>query len=191
VKLRDHAIAVRSLSESMGSVAFTIALRRLMSATQQLPSWFTTLGLAVGSGGLGAALLALIQKPWTKAERDLADATADKDKSAGRAEILQAMASTFTDVTGSLREEIERLQGDAGKMRLQAVQFEVELKAALQQVADLEKLLTLKDQKNETLVSEILRVKEERDLARERIVQQEGEIRQLNNLIDSLKRLSK
>lgn len=160
-----------------------------MSATQQLPSWLTTIGLAVGSGGLGAALLALIQKPWTKAERELADATADKDKSLGRAEILQAMASTFTDVTGSLREEIERLQGDAGEMRLRAVQFELELKAALQQVSDLEKLLLQKDQTIERLTEDLARVRSQRDLGQERIVQQEDEIRQLNQQLESRKRV--
>lgn len=159
-----------------------------MTDSPELPPALVNLGLMLGSGGIGAILLALIQKPWTKAERDRHEAASAKDKNEGNAGVLHAMASTFTDVTASLREEIERLQNDAGEMRLRTIKFELELKAALQQVSDLEKLLSHKDRTNEELMVELTKARAERDLAQSHVVQQEGVIRQLNAVIESQRR---
>jgi len=171
-------------------VIFPIGMN-LMSAEENvhhLPEWLSNIGLLIGGGGIGAVLLAMVQKPWTKVEQKALHASASKEEAAGKADLLVAMTSTFTDVTGGLRQEIERLQEDAGELRQRAVQFETELRVALQRVNDLERLVAEKDAVIARLTEDLDRVRAERDEARARTVQQEGEIRQLNQLIGSDKR---
>ena len=159
-----------------------------MSAENNVPEWLSNIGLLIGGGGIGAVLLAMVQKPWTHVEQKALHASASKEEAAGKADLLVAMTSTFTDVTGGLRHEIERLQLDAGELRQRAVQFETELRLALQRVDDLERLVAEKDAIIARLTEDLDRVRTQRDGALARTVQQEGEIRQLNQLIDSDKR---
>lgn len=154
-----------------------------------MSKWFEDAGLIMGGTGLGAIIVALIQKPWTRGEQSALHANSSKDKSVGDAGMLTAMASTFTDVTDGMREEIVRLQVHAGDMRQQAVQFEADLRAALQRVEDLHRMLAEKDATINRLQQDLDRVRSERDIAQERVIQQEGEIRQLNMIIESKKRV--
>jgi chromosome segregation ATPase len=152
-------------------------------------SWFESVMVFLSGGGLVALIASLIKKPWTKPEQAALNATATKDEAMGKADMLQAMASTFTDVTGGLRGEIERLQKDAFEMRERAIQFEAELRAALQRVDDLERMLEEKDRIIAQQLEDLTRVRGERDTALERVTQQEGEIRQLKQLIESQSKL--
>lgn len=161
-----------------------------MQASPHLPAWVNGIMLALGGGGVGAVIVALVRKPWTLTEQASLNAKAGRERAAGEADVLTAMASTFTDVTGGLREEIERLYSEASEMRQRAVQFEIELRAALKRVSDLEQLLEQKDATIARLQADLDRVRAERDAANERVVQQEGEIRQLNALLESKKRTS-
>lgn len=161
-----------------------------MPVPANAPHWFENIAWLLSGGGLGAIILSLLKKPWTKPEQEALSAVASKDRSAGQADLLVAVTTTFKDVTGGLREEIERLQTDAGELRQRAVQFESELKLALQRVDDLERLVAEKDAIIARQQADLERVRAERDLYKERVVQQEGEIRQLKQLLESKSKLT-
>lgn len=120
--------------------------------------------------GLGGVLTALVQRP----SRRSIDATASKDHATGEAAVITATASAFTEVTSGLREEIERLQRVA-------VTFEADLAAAHDRAVAL-------DAQVRKLTADLDRVRQERDAALEKAEQKEGEIRQLQQVIASLRR---
>jgi chromosome segregation ATPase len=138
-----------------------------------------------GGGGVTAVIVALVNKFRSREDREAITATAEKNRAEGAADVLTSVASAFTEVTGGLREEIERLQGDAGEIRQRAVRLEAELDAALKRVDDLEHQLDEARLANERLQADLDRVRGERDAAIEKCVQQEGEIRQLKAVIEA------
>lgn len=139
----------------------------------------------LGGGGLGAVIVALINKLRTREERQEVQAKTAKTLAEGEAAVLTSVASAFTEVTGGLREEIERLQGEAGDIRDRAGLLETELRIAMQRVVDLERQLEDKAAICERLQADLDRVRGERDAAVEKTIQQEGEIRQLKSVIDA------
>jgi len=120
--------------------------------------------------GLGGVLTALVNRPSRRA----VDATASKEHATGEAAVITATASAFTEVTSGLREEIERLQRVA-------VTFEADLAAAHDRAVAL-------DAQVRKLTADLDRVRKERDAALEKAEQKEGEIRQLQQVIASLRR---
>jgi len=120
--------------------------------------------------GLGGVLTAWAQRPSRRA----IDATASKDHATGEAAVITATASAFTEVTSGLREEIERLQRVA-------VTFEADLAAAHDRAVAL-------DAQVRKLTADLDRVRRERDAALEKAEQKDGEIRQLQQVISSLRR---
>jgi chromosome segregation ATPase len=120
--------------------------------------------------GLGGVLTALVNRPSRRA----VDATASKEHATGEAAVITATASAFTEVTSGLREEIERLQRVA-------VTFEADLAAAHDRAVAL-------DAQVRKRTADLDRVRQERDAALEKAEQKEGEIRQLQQVIASLRR---
>lgn len=117
--------------------------------------------------GLGGVLTAWAQRPSRRA----VDATAANAHATGEAAVIAATATAFTEVTSGLREEIERLQQVA-------VRFEADLAAAHDRAVAF-------DRQVNQLQADLDRVRAERDVAIEKTVQQEGEIRQLKAVIDA------
>ena len=142
-----------------------------------------------GSAGVGAVILEMVRRHKTKEDKT-------KLKAEGDSVIVTAVTAAFTGMTTGLREEIERLQSETHEIRDRASALDTDLRAALIRVDELNRLLADKDLQIERLLAElaemradIVRIRGERDLARERNTQQEGEIRQLNAIIDAGKRL--
>jgi len=134
-----------------------------------LASWEGVVTLLTALG-LGGVLTALVNRPSRRA----VDATASKEHATGEAAVITATASAFTEVTSGLREEIERLQRVA-------VTFEADLAAAHDRAVAL-------DAQVRKLTADLDRVRQERDAALEKAEQKEGEIRQLQQVIASLRR---
>lgn len=124
----------------------------------------------LGALGIGGVLSALIQRP----PRRNHDAVAAKDHATGEAAVITATATAFTEVTSGLREEIERLQRVA-------VTFEADLGAAHDRVVALEAQVR-------KLTADLERVRQERDAALETAELRNGEVRQLQQVIASLRR---
>lgn len=122
--------------------------------------------------GLGGVLTALIQRPPRRNQ----DAVAAKDHATGEAAVITATATAFTEVTSGLREEIERLQRVA-------VTFEADLGAAHDRVVALEAQVR-------KLTADLERVRQERDAALDKGEMLTGEVRQLQQVIASLRRES-
>jgi len=142
-----------------------------------------------GSAGVGAVILEMVRRHKTKEDKT-------KLKAEGDSVIVTAVTAAFTGMTTGLREEIERLQSETHEIRDRASALDTDLRAALLRVDELNRLLADKDMQIERLLAElaemradIARIRAERDIARERSTQQEGEIRQLNAIIDAGKRL--
>jgi chromosome segregation ATPase len=131
------------------------------------PGGIAALLTAVGFGGV---LTALINRPSRRA----VDATAAKDEATGGAAVIAATANAFTEVTSGLREEIERLQRVA-------VTFEADLAAAHERAVALEAQVR-------KLTADLERVRRERDQALEKAEIANGEVRQLQQVITSLRR---
>lgn len=131
------------------------------------PGGIAALLTAMGFGGF---LTALINRPSRRA----VDATAAKDEATGGAAVIAATANAFTEVTSGLREEIERLQRVA-------VTFEADLAAAHERAVALEAQVR-------KLTADLERVRQERDAAQEKVELLGGEVRQLQQVIASLKR---
>ena len=137
--------------------------------TMPFASWEGIFALLTALG-LGGVLTAWAQRPSRRA----VDATAAKDHSTGEAAVITATATAFTEVTSGLREEIERLQRVA-------VTFEADLAAAYGRAVAL-------DAQVRTLTADLDRVRRERDAALDKAEQKDGEIRQLQQVISSLRR---
>jgi chromosome segregation ATPase len=131
------------------------------------PGGLVALLTAMGAGGV---LTALINRPSRRA----VDATAAKDEATGGAAVIAATANAFTEVTSGLREEIERLQRVA-------VTFEADLAAAHERAVALEAQVR-------KLTADLERVRRERDAALEKAEIANGEVRQLQQVITSLRR---
>lgn len=141
-------------------------------------------GTFLGSLGLGAVLTEMIRKVRSKEDKAAILAIAARDTKQGEAAIIAVLTDAFTDTTGGLRHEIERIRTDAVVLRDRAVSLEQELRAALQKLSELDRNnIDLKAQLIHTQ-DDVVRLRGERDVAVERIVQQEGEIRQLNTIIE-------
>ena len=134
--------------------------------TTSLVSWQGIASL-FGALGLGGLLTALAQRP----SRQNAEASAVRDKGTGEAAVIAAMANGFTEVTSSLREEIERLQG------LSAT-FEADLAAAHERAVALERLV-------ERLTRDLEMTRVERDEWKAKAEQLAGEVRQLQQVLTS------
>ena len=152
--------------------------------TTPLGSWEGVVAL-LGALGLGGVLTALAQRPSRRA----VNATAAKDEATGEAAVIASMATAFTGTTGALREEIERMQEMLNDLRQRVAEAEVELRAAAGREAVLER--TIADQRSQLAIAhdDVIRLRGERDLAVEKGVQQEGEIRQLKAVIEAQKRV--
>lgn len=134
-----------------------------------LPSWEVLVAL-VAATGVGGVLTAYVQRP----SRRVVEASASKDQATGEAAVIAATAGAFTEVTSGLREEIERLQQVA-------VRFEADLAAAHQRIVDAESRAA-------QLTADLARVRAERDAAQARVDQLSGEVRQLQQVIASMKK---
>lgn len=132
-------------------------------------SWGGIVAL-LGAGGLGGVLTALLQRP----SRKNADAVAAKDHATGEAAVITATAKAFTDVTTSLREEIERLQQEAAR-------FGADLAAAHDRAVALEAQVR-------KLTADLDRVRRERDAALEKAELLNGQVRQLQQVMASATR---
>ena len=125
-------------------------------------------------GGVGAVIVALINKFRAPEDRRAVNAVASRDEATGGAAVIAATANAFTEVTSSLREEIERLQG------LSAT-FEADLAAAHARAVELEALVT-------RLREDLDRVRAERDAALERVELLNGQLRQQQQVMASMTR---
>lgn len=132
-------------------------------------SW-EVVGSLIAALGLGGVISALIQRP---SHRSVA-ASAAKDHATGEAAVITATATAFTEITSGMREEIERLQQVA-------VRFEADLAAAHDRIVSAEKQAS-------QLTRDLARVRAERDAALAKVEQQNGEIRQLQQVIASISR---
>lgn len=149
-----------------------------------LVSWQGAAAL-LSAVGLGGVLTALIQRP----SRRSVEAAASRDEATGEAAVIGALATAFTGTTGALREEIDRMQDMLNELRDRVVEAEAELRAAAGREAVLERLLAEKTAQLEVSHADVLRLRGERDVAVERTVQQEGEIRQLNAVLSAKERI--
>lgn len=131
-----------------------------------IASWQWLISL-LGALGLGGVLTALAQRPSRRA----VEATAARDQAAGSAEVIEATASAFTEVTSALRQEIERLQAEG-------VRHQAALQAALERVVELEGIVG-------RLTNELERVRSERDEARALVDLLRGELAQLKQVMAS------
>lgn len=146
--------------------------------------------------GAGGVIVAIINRFKSREERDALNATSDKDRAAGSADVIHAVTEAFTGVTGGLREEIERMKVDAGDLRQRAVQLESELDAALKTIGLMEQQLAEAKANAERLQADLDRahgdldrVRGERDLAQARVAQLEGELRQMQAVVTSAARV--
>lgn len=154
-----------------------------MSAGGQImphASWEGIVAL-LGALGLGGVLTALVQRPSRKA----VDAAASKDEATGEAAVIASIATAFTGTTGALREEIERMQAMLNELRTRVVEAEAEIRAAALREAELERANQDLRAQLEISHGDVIRLRGERDVERERNIQHQGEIRQLKAVIDA------
>lgn len=153
----------------------------MASADEIMPvaTWWKDIGALAAALGLGGLLTALAQRPSRR--RDAA--AAGRDEATGEAAVIASIASAFTGTTGALREEIERMQDMLDDMRRRVT--EAEAQAATQARVITEQAATIADQKAKLEIShaDVVRIRAERDEARARVTQLEGEVRQLNAVI--------
>lgn len=154
--------------------------------------WWQGIVALIGAGGLGGLLTALVQRPSKRA----IEATASKDEATGEAAVISSIATAFTGTTAALRDEIERMQGMLNELRTRVVEAEAEIRAAAAREAGLERIVAdqsgvISDLKAQLEIShaDVVRLRGERDAAQARVIQQEGEIRQLNAVADAAKRM--
>lgn len=144
----------------------------------------------LASGGFGAVVLELIRRVKSKEDKRVLEANAAKDNASADSLIIDSVAGAVAAVTGSLRGEIERLQQEAHDLRDRATTMSVELTAALTKVDALERQLSDKTDQIARLTADLDRVRAERDARGERILQLEGELRQLQSVISAQGRLA-
>ncbi|HWW11915.1 MAG TPA: hypothetical protein VN018_05310 [Brevundimonas sp.] len=144
-----------------------------MSAGDEIVTPFASwegIATIIAALGLGGVFTALIQRPTRRS----IEATAAKDHATGEAAVIAATATAFTEVTTSLREEIERLQQVA-------VRFEADLASAHDRAVAL-------DARVAQLTADLNRVRGERDAALERVELLNGQLRQLQQVMASTSR---
>lgn len=142
---------------------------------------------ASGAGAIGAEI---VRRLKSREERRAITAASGKTDAEADALLIDSMAGSLAAVTGSLRQEIERLQGEASSVRAQAQTLETDLRLALARVSELERALTAAEARIEELIADLERVRGERNVAQERIIQQEGQIRQMQAIVDAAKRVT-
>lgn len=145
-----------------------------------LTSWTGLLAL-LSACGLGGVLTALAGRPSSRAVA----ATAAKDEATGEAAVIASIASAFTGTTASLREEIERMQETLNEFRQRVAEAEGEVRAAVAREAVKDRLIADQKLQLATAHDDVVRLRGERDAFQAKIVQQEGEIRQLKAVIDA------
>ena len=145
-----------------------------------LTSWTGLLAL-LSACGLGGVLTALAGRPSSRAVA----ATAAKDEASGEAAVIASIASAFTGTTASLREEIERMQETLNEFRQRVAEAEGEVRAAVAREAVKDRLIADQKLQLATAHDDVVRLRGERDAFQAKIVQQEGEIRQLKAVIDA------
>lgn len=135
--------------------------------------------------GMGSVFTALVSRPSKRAVA----ATAAKDEATGEAAVIKSIAEAFTGTTASLREEIERMQDTLNEFRERVAEAEAEVRAAVAREAIKDRLIT--DQKSQLQIAhdDVIRLRNERDAAIDKTVQQEGEIRQLKAVIEAKTRV--
>ena len=141
-----------------------------------------------GSSVLGATITELLRKVRSKEDKAALHAVASRDHAQGEAAVIASMAAAFTGTTGALREEVERMQLMLNELRSRVVDAEAELRAAAAREADLERQIADLKSQLATALAEADRLRAERNLALERVIQQEGEVRQDHAIIDALRR---
>lgn len=139
------------------------------------------IGALLGALGLGGLLTALVQRP----SRRSVEAAAGRDEATGEAAVIASIANAFTGTTGALREEIERMQAMLDDMRRRVTEAEAQAVSQARVIAEQATLIT--DQKAQLEIShgDVVRLRAERDEARGRVTQLEGEVRQLNAVINA------
>jgi hypothetical protein len=143
------------------------------------------IGALLGALGLGGLLTALVQRP----SRRSVEAAAGRDEATGEAAVIASIATAFTGTTGALREEIERMQAMLDDMRRRVT--EAETQAVSQARVITEQAAVIIDLKAQLEIShaDVIRLRSERDSRGERIAQLEGDVRQLNAVIDARDRV--
>lgn len=129
-------------------------------------------GALLGALGLGGLLTALVKRPSRRA----VEAAAGRDVATGEAAVIASIASAFTGTTGALREEIERMQEMLDDMRRRVTEAEAQAATQARVITDQAGLII--DLKGQLEISNA-----ERDEARGRVGQLEGDVRQLNAVI--------
>lgn len=142
-----------------------------------------------GSAGLGAVFTELLRKFRSKEDKAAMAAVTARDHAQGEAAVIAAMAGAFTDTTSSLREEIDRMQDMLNDFRERVALAEAENRASAVREAALARENADLRVQLDTAQGDVLRLRSERDTAVERVVQQEGEIRQRDAIIAATKRM--
>jgi hypothetical protein len=146
------------------------------------------LAAMAGSSVFGVIAAEVIRKFRSKEDKDALAAVASRDHAQGEAAVIAAMAGAFTDTTSSLREEIDRMQEMLNDFRERVALAEAENRASAVREAGLQRDNESLRSQLETAQGDVLRLRSERDIAVERVVQQEGEIRQRDAIIDATRR---
>lgn len=140
---------------------------------------------ATGAGAVGAEVV----RRWkSREERRGIEASTAKTSAEADALLIDSVAGSVASLTGSLRQEIDRLQTEAGDLRDRATTLEADLRVALARISEMERALATAEARITELLVDLERVRGERDLAHGRIEQLEGEIRQLKAIADAAKR---
>lgn len=147
------------------------------------------LAALLGSSVLGGVLSEALRKLRSKEDKAALNAVASRDQAQGEAAVIASMASAFTGTTGALREEIDRMQDMLNDLRQRVVEAEAELRASAAREAIKDRQIEDLKAQLEISHADVIRLRSERDTAIERTVQQEGEIRQLNAIVESAKRM--
>lgn len=142
-----------------------------------------------GSSVLGVVAAELIRKVRSKEDKDALAAVASRDHAQGEAAVIAAMAGAFTGTMGGMREEVERLQERLDALHKRVVEAEAALQAAAVENTALVRENTDLRTQLDTAHADVIRIRGERDTAVERVLQQEGEIRQRDAIIEAKKRV--
>lgn len=152
----------------------------------------------LGGGGVGAVIVALINKFRAPEDRRAVNAAAARDEATAQAAVIASMGTAFTGTTGALREEIERMQDMLDDMRRRVVEAEAEIRAAAAREASQGRTIAdqarvIADQKTQLGIAhgDVMRLRAERDAERERADLHMGEVRQLQQLLNSTKALNR
>lgn len=139
----------------------------------------------LGATGAGAIGSELVRRWKSREEKSQITAQAAKSEAEGDALLIETVAGSVAAITGSLRQELDRLQTEAGDLRDRAKTLEADLRVALVRVSELERALAAANVRIAELTADLERVRGERDVSQERIIQQEGEIRQLKAIVEA------